>query len=270
MKRMLGTIANRLLAPFGLQLIRKSARSHTSESALWSPLEGALHGALSARGELRVVQVGANDGKWNDPIHRFLMRSRTSTRVLLIEPQPEIASILEETYRGHGSTTVFQGVIATESGTLVLYRVRPSLWDATMMPYLESAPRYRAPSGFASTLRSHVESHIAHLRWRETGATVPIDEALEELHVRALSMSDLASGYPDFFPLDVLQVDVEGIDDELVLSALDAGQFPLIINLEVSHLDDERRRRLESRLRGHGYDFTFSGADLLAVRTLPD
>lgn len=270
---LLRTAARRLLARFGVRIVRDGSQPAAGAPIDgggvdgWTPLEAALHGLLSAKGTLTVVQVGANDGKWNDPIHAFLMQERASTRVLLVEPQPEIAAILSGTYRGHGGATILQGAIAVEAGELVLYRVRPSIWDATAMPYLEEAPRYRAPSGFASTDRSHVERHIRHLRWRSTGGAVPVAEALEELRVEARTFSDLRAEYPDAFPIDVLQVDVEGIDDDLVVSALDSGIFPNLINFEALHLTTGRMADVRSRLESCGYRCTITGPDLLAIRT---
>lgn len=39
-------------------------------------LETAMAALLAAQGRIRVVQVGANDGVYNDPLHEFLMKHR--------------------------------------------------------------------------------------------------------------------------------------------------------------------------------------------------
>jgi hypothetical protein len=269
-RRQLVRLLNRLLTPLGLQLERKKTEILESAAVmtpvLWTPLEAALHGLLGAKGSLSVLHIGANDGKWNDPIHAFMMGESAWTRILLVEPQPEIAAFLAQTYRDHPATEIFEGVVLPTPGEVLLHRVRPSLWDLTEMPYLKDAPSYRAPSGFASTDRAHVERHVASLRWRHDGLSVPTDEAIEELRVPTLTFPELRSAFPDFFPLDVLQVDVEGIDDRLILAALSAGIVPLIMNLEVAHLSPERHAVLQSELERFGYRSVRTGADLLAVR----
>lgn len=264
MRRMLISAANRLLGLVGLQLSRKRK---SAKSTVWTPLEAALHGLLSARGSLNVIQIGANDGKWNDPIHAFLMQEAESTNLLLVEPQPEIAAILARTYESHPSVTIFEGAVSRESGEMILYRVRPDLWESTSMPYLKDAPAYRAPSGFASTDREHVERHVDMLRWRSDGRPVAVDEAIEALRVPARTLGDLATSHSHVFPVDVLQVDVEGIDDTLVLAALDSGTYPHIINFEAHHLPPGRRAAVESKLTDSGYRLAAVGGDLLAVRT---
>lgn len=262
MQRRLIAVIRRFLSCFGFELQRKRTSKHTA----WTPLEGVLHGLLSAKTQLSVVEIGANDGKWKDPIHRFLRQEMGSTQVLLIEPQPEIARMLAETYRDHEAVEIFEGAVASVSGELTLYRVRPDLWDLTKMPYMKSAPSHAAPSGFASTVRAHVEDHVRMMRWRSNGRPVPIADSIEALRVEALTVKDLVKRFPRFFPVDVLQVDVEGIDDQLVLAALELDEPPLVINFEAKHLQEARRADLESRLQDCGYRLTRVGADLLAVR----
>ena len=262
MLRVAGRQVNRLVSYLGLQIVRKPATASS-----WSVLEGALHGLLSTKQCLNVVQIGANDGKWNDPLHRFLIEQRHRTNVLFSEPQPEIAEILEETYRAHPSIRVFVGVVSPAREELLLYRIWPQLWDKTFMPYLNEAPSYRAPSGFASTDRSHVERHVRSLRWRSNRKPLTSSEAIEALPVRTATMPDLLEDFPDFDPIDLLQIDVEGTDAQLVFAALDADIFPLIINVEIGHLVAGQVDALQSKLKSHGYQFTNTGMDLLAVRS---
>lgn len=263
MRRLLGSLANRVLAPLGLHVVRKR-----SDSADWTPLESALYGLLSARGELNVIQIGANDGFWNDPIHAFLMREAQATNVLLVEPQPEIAAILAKTYVNHPSVAIFEGAVSREPGDIVLHRIRPELWEATVMPYLKDAPAYRAPSGFASSKREHVEQHAQKLRWRSNGEPVSLDEALELIHVPTRTLSGLSAMYEHVFPVDVLQVDVEGLDDQLVLSSLESEIFPRIINFEAAHLNRSQSLAIRTKLKAVGYRLLDTGSDLLAVRAV--
>lgn len=263
MRGFLGALANRALAPLGLHVVRKR-----SDSADWTPLESALYGLLSARGELKVIQIGANDGFWNDPIHAFLMREAQATDVLLVEPQPEIAAILTKTYVHHPSVAIFEGAVSREPGDIVLHRIRPELWEATVMPYLKDAPAYRAPSGFASSNREHVERHAHKLRWRSNGKPVSLEEALEMIHVPTRTLSGLSAMYEHVFPVDVLQIDVEGLDYELVLSSLESNIFPRILNFEARHMSRSQSSAITTKLKAAGYRVLVTGGDLLAVRAV--
>lgn len=62
-------------------------------------LETGMAALLAAQGRIHVVQVGANDGAVNDPLHEFLMKHRERTEVLLIEPQPYLIPILADNYK---------------------------------------------------------------------------------------------------------------------------------------------------------------------------
>ncbi|MFU8821694.1 MAG: hypothetical protein ACNA8G_09060 [Gammaproteobacteria bacterium] len=108
-------------------------------------LETLLLGALAVDGRLNVVQVGANDGSHSDPIYRFLMGYKQSTTALLIEPQPEIISYLEDAYADHPAASIYNGAIGAGK-QLVLYRIRPDLWESFRVSYLKGAPATRRMS----------------------------------------------------------------------------------------------------------------------------
>jgi len=121
-------------------------------------LEVLLQGYLAAKGRMNLVQVGANDGRINDPIHAFVMRNRALTRILLIEPQPEIIPFLKQNYAAHPDAHIHQGAIGPDDN-LRLFRVKPALWAAYNPPYMKDAPAYRVPSGFTSSSIAHVRRH---------------------------------------------------------------------------------------------------------------
>lgn len=83
---------------------------------------------------MNFVHIGANDGRINDPIFPFVMRNRTATRILLIEPQPEIVPFRRENYSDHPDATIYGGAIGTGEA-LLLFRVKPELWNSYNPPY---------------------------------------------------------------------------------------------------------------------------------------
>ena len=127
-------------------------------------------------------------------------------------PQPEIAAMLVQTYPGHPRIHIFTGAVGDQKGSLGLFRVKPEMSDAVEMPYLIDAPAYRAPSGFASTDRGHVERHVKMMRDRESGQPVLFDDSIELLQVPAETIQSLLAMHPALTPVDVLQVPLSAGD----------------------------------------------------------
>ena len=231
-------------------------------------LETLLLGALAAEERLNIVQVGANDGSHSDPIHRFLMDHKTRTAALLIEPQPEIITYLQAAYADHPGASIYNGAIGA-SERLVLYRIRPELWDSFRVSYLKGAPAYRAPSGLTSGNKAHVLAAAS----KHLAGKVAAEDAVEELHVPCMQLKPLleARGFP--LKLHLLQVDAEGADDE-VLYACNIGELhPAIINFESKHLVGQRMTDLDAFLSKHGYTlYQWNKTDTVALRlgTAPD
>ena len=58
----------------------------------------SLRGAISVKKPFNIIQVGANDGKHNDPIHDFVKEYKDSTNIILVEPIKTVIPYLEEGY----------------------------------------------------------------------------------------------------------------------------------------------------------------------------
>lgn len=110
---------------------------------------------LAAQGRILVVQVGANDGVVNDPLHEFLMKHRERTEVLLIEPQPYLIPILADNYKDHPAHHI-ENVAVGERSQLVLYGIDERHWPECVPPYAEGWPQYRAATGVSSADQDHV------------------------------------------------------------------------------------------------------------------
>lgn len=258
MARRVEKLGKKLFGALGLEVRRKSRFA--------PPLnffETILEGLIAGRDMLNVVQVGANDGALNDPIHEFLMKHRQHTNALLIEPQPEIIPHLEAAYAGHPRITIYNGAIGADE-ELVLHRIRPSLWGEFRASYMQGAPAYRAPSGLTSADRDHV---LQAARKYLPGA-VDAEDAVEAFAVPCCRLPRLLeeTGFPD--RIHLLQVDAEGADDE-VIRACDVPRLrPAVINFESRHLPAARREVLEALLTGEGYRlFHWHKSDTLAVRS---
>ena len=220
-----------------------------------------LNGYLKTKVNVNIVQIGANDGKINDPIYATVMEHKNATTILLIEPQPEVIPFLFENYRAHPHCTIVNGAVGFD-GNLTLYRLKPSLWDLFIRRYLQDAPAYRVPTGFSSQIKAHVINHIR--------GNLPsiIDEfdAIEELNVPSATLLTILKGNNFPLKIDVLQVDCEGMDDEVLYCCDLSETCPEIINFEHCHLPVERYDNLSSYLKKLGYSIIpWSESDSMAI-----
>ncbi len=209
-----------------------------------------------------IVQVGANDGRINDPIYEIVMRHKDSTRILLIEPQKEVLPFLYQSYRDHPYAIIHNGAVGPDK-ELSLYRVRPQYWDIFKKQYLVEAPSYRVPSGFASSVKEHV---IAHVKGN-LPEHVNLSESIEEIRIPSTDLETLLRKY-DLTKdgVDVLQIDAEGMDDIVIYACNIPELMPSIINFEHSHLPGPRYQRLCDSLSLLGYVLRkWSDNDTLAL-----
>jgi FkbM family methyltransferase len=167
---------------------------------------------------------------------------------LLIEPQREIVPFLRENYADHPDATIFGGAIGTGE-TLLLFRVKPELWNSYNPPYMKDAPAYRVPSGFASSSIEHVRRH-AEGNFR---IDARLEDCIEGISVPCVTLHALISRLSWAHDVDVLQIDAEGADDEVIYASDTDRLRPRLINYERSHLTEERRQRLEAFLTCQGY-----------------
>lgn len=222
--------------------------------------------ALARQDAINIVQIGANDGRINDPIFSFVQSFRDRTNILLIEPQPELIPFLAANYQQHPAAAIYRGAIAP-SEVLRLYRVKPELWASFRAGHLNDVPAYRAPSGFASASLQHVENHASG----NFAVDVPLGDCIEVIAVPARRLGAFAGEWPAVRQIDLLQIDTEGLDD-VTIHACDIHTLrPRYINYEFCHLGAERQRRLVADLARWGYDVeTWSASDCLASLRQPD
>ena len=251
----------RLFHRFGLDVKRVGSLVWQAELG---PLEVALTVLLSERKFVNIVQIGANDGRVNDPIYPFATRYPDRTHLLLIEPQAQLIPSLSENYEFHTSKTIVRVAVGAE-GILDLFSVSPDAWPYLNVPYARGWPEYRAPTGITSVDKAHVA------RWlnQYLDSRISVEDAIVRIQVESKALVDIIdeAEYGRF--VDVLQVDTEGFDDQVIYhSSLDLLRPP-IINFEHENLDEERVRTLFRYLRHRGYVLIRDRRDTLCLRTTP-
>ena len=135
------------------------------------------------------VQIGANDGRINDPVHDVVFRNVGANRILLIEPQADIIPFLEQTYASHPDHVIWTGAIGA-ADQMSLFRLKSAYHAVFRRRYLQDSPLYRVPSGFTSTDRDHVLRHVAG----NLPADVDPQQAIEEIVVPCARLLDVLQG----------------------------------------------------------------------------
>jgi FkbM family methyltransferase len=181
--------------------------------------------------EFYFVQIGAFDGRTNDPICEHVRRH--GWRGVLVEPQPHYFRQLEATYRNVPGLTLRNVAISERHEKRPLYTVK----DRPGLPAL--APQY------ASFNRSHVQSNFPGIELEEiTLDCITLDELL----------SEAASDH-----IDLIQIDVEGYDAEII-RLLDLDRWkPAIVNFEHNHLSHADYATVLDKLVAHGYRLAIGG-----------
>lgn len=223
-----------------------------------------LRGAISIKKPFNIIQVGANDGKYNDPIYDFVNENKDSTNIILIEPITNVIPYLEENYSYHPSSEVVNKAIGDqESSSIRLYGVDQNYWDDIDARYGEGWPNYRIPTGVTTTNKDQM------MQWISENVRSDADpgDIIEEFDVEIAQPDSLIAESQNMDDVQLLQVDAEGMDDEVVYSFLEADVYPDIINIESKHLSQERQQKYDRKMQNEGYEvYDYTSSEKLALK----
>lgn len=206
-----------------------------------------------------VIIVGANDGKLNDPLYEVLASNAGRSRVLAIEPQASLIPVLNENFAWHTRFGAYCGAIG-DGSEITLFTVAPEFWDDLDVPYAVEWPRHRAPSGIASADRSLVAAWIERFLPDPAKRSAALRE--ERMTAEMLPAVIERSGFGE--PVDILQIDVEGFDDVVLLNCDLPRLRPTVVRFEYKLLSIERRAAISKYLSGLGYELLLSDQDCVA------
>ncbi len=225
-------------------------------------LQNILFEYFSNKEMSTIVQIGANDGRINDPIYEAIKKFQNKTRILLIEPQANVIEYLKENYATHPCAAICCAAIGPHRN-LTLYRLKPALYESFTRKYLKDSPTYRVPTGFTSAIKQHVHNHIIG----NLPADVKIEDAIEEMTVPCHQLIQIIRqlGW-EAKGIDFLQIDSEGMDDFIIKSSNIELLKPTLINFEHRHLPANRLKSLFQYLNSLGYrTHAWNSDDTLAV-----
>ncbi|MDP2599232.1 MAG: FkbM family methyltransferase [Deltaproteobacteria bacterium] len=197
----------------------------------------------SMQEEVFFIQIGAMDGKTQDPIYD-LVRSR-GWRGILVEPMKDHFEKLKENYAGCEGLIFENIAIAEHTGAGTMYRIPAQTVHDKKLPRwgLQASSFFPDRNALAwDGIRPHVI--------QETVDCLSLPDLLAKHHVK---------------DVHVLQLDAEGYDYR-ILRQLDFKRFkPYIINLEIVNMTLSELGHCKQLLDKHQYLYSKTGYDLLAV-----
>lgn len=200
-------------------------------------------------------QIGANDGRTNDPVHRFFRDH--GWYGLLVEPQRDVFEQgLSRTYADNPRVQVANVALGRQEGSLPFYRVAIS--------------RARWASGLSSFVRATLEDHIRsgyiQRKAAEEGIPLPQDPAdiIETVQVPTATVDGLLSRH-QVERFDVLCIDTEGYDYE-ILRLVDLRRYrPEVVLFESNNLSEQDFAAAHRLMAEQGYRLFWENGDTLAV-----
>jgi len=217
--------------------------------------------ALGLHKRLHIIQVGAYDGVTNDPLRSFIADHVDDLDAVLFEPQIEPFERLRDVYRDHSNIRCVNKAISPP-GVLTFYSVN----DRYKTWYRQKTGR-DVTGGTNSFFREHVVTRIK----RMDVADAEVDQYIDRRDVEISELLKELAGTSLFHErTDLLQVDCEGMDDEVIYhSAIDVLR-PRLINFDGKSLaarSPERLDQLKEFLIAHGYALSQSTrADIIAIK----
>jgi FkbM family methyltransferase len=207
-------------------------------------LELAIKARLHDGNPFFFVQIGANDGRIDDPIYKLI--SRYQLKGLLIEPVPDFFKSLVENYKDNTQLLFENSAIGNENGMSSFYKLRND------NPFSAEA---RGLAGFDKDILLKHEKFIPG-----------VSQYIETISVKTITLQSLIDKYR-LTHIDLLQVDTEGYDYEILKMVFSTKIRPHIINYEFVHLTPSDQNQSLSLLAKNGYKFINTKKDTLAIRS---
>lgn len=238
----LGTIANRMLMPFNMQLMRMRPNIY------WVTLQHLFYKYY--HDNFFFIQIGASDGQ--DAIHELVVRHKMAG--LAVEPLPDIFAELRKTYLKYPKVKLCNVAIHRTEREVTLYRVRAGA---------NNVPGWA--HGIASLDPSHYERvNDVNRQFNNSEKIIDFNCIVPET-VRAESLNTILKNYK-VQQIDLFAVDAEGYDAEIVHMLLESECRPMIISLEWLHLKPDAFRDLVILLMDNGYCISTCEVDAIAWR----
>jgi FkbM family methyltransferase len=218
------------------------ASFHDGDSELVFDLEFVIAHLIIQKEDIFFLQIGANDGRCNDPLHKFV--TRFGWRGILIEPQPHVFSLLQQTYANNTRVTLVNAAISEHDEKRTLYTIR------------EDGASFDKAHQFSSFVRAAL--------LRQTAWVPDVAARIQETTVDCFSLSGLLDKFARDQSVDIIVTDTEGYDFN-ILQMIDFNRMrPSIICYEHAHMTKSEQNAAARLMQSHGYRLGRTNLDTIA------
>ncbi|MDA3872145.1 MAG: FkbM family methyltransferase [Candidatus Marinimicrobia bacterium] len=223
---------------------------------LWRPKRNSIPciiNNLSKSKKIYFIQIGANDGMYNDPLYKFIRRDNWEG--ILIEPQRNIFMRLKHNYKKMNNLIFENVAVCNKNGLKSLYKI--SFSDAN---WASSISSFRKEDVEALINSGYVEKKAI-----KEGIKLPTNrkEYITTEKVNCVTLENLILKY-DITNIDMLMIDAEGYDFEIIKTINFNKVKPLNIVYEHTHLSKKEKIECKNYLKSAGYNLFEDISDTLA------
>lgn len=202
------------------------------------------------------LQVGANDGFFHDPLHKFIRMYRW--KGVLLEPQPFVFErYLKRLHRNTPGIQTVNAAMANDDGVRNIYKISfsNSRWATGLASFNKSAIEEAIESG-------HVERCASRY-----GEKLPAEKKdfIAEETIACISPETLIQRY-GLHKIDWLQIDAEGYDFEIIKMMKIEKTNPRVIVYEHSHLSADDQAACVRHLTNNNYAVTDIRENTIAMK----
>lgn len=197
----------------------------------------------SKGGKITVLQIGANDGFFHDPLYKFIRRDHW--RGVLLEPQKKVyQDFLTRLHRNSDGIITMNAALDQTDGEKIIYKIAFSeaRWATGLTSFKRSVINEAIDSG-----------HVARSAHKE-GIALPEkrEDYIAEERVQCISLPSLMKMH-SLSPLDWVQIDAEGYDYEIIKTIDLYLHKPTVIAFEHTHLEPQEMEACYRHLDEHHY-----------------
>lgn len=223
----------------------------TDRQRLTGLLTERLDEIYKTKNNLRILQVGANDGRQFDPIYKYV-KSHNNIHGIFIEPLIEYFAALVSNYKEKTKSVFLNVGISDADGLAKIRFVDPkAISDGAV-------PAWAAGIGTVEHMRNAIDGVGL-----SAGVEVDFSEMMLSRTIPVLALNTLLN-LPFCHDIDVYISDCEGHDGKIFLSADRALFKPSVIYMESMLMDSVELGEVQARLTSWGYSVQDDGVDLLA------
>lgn len=228
---------------FGYEVTKLDSRIEID--CAWGPniLLYALNELASCtKGNLKIIQIGANDGDDQDPLVPFL--NSRDCDAILIEPMDQPYATLKERYSNSSHINTLQAAIGDAAGVMDIFYIVDGLGepDLTLYSSLDYGKVARILAGRKEQARFK-------------------DHSIRSKQVEIKTLGSVLEAF-NFYDVDAIVVDVEGFDHRIVKNFLSQGIEPKIIRFEYCNMKRRDFYKIRSLLLEKEYEIVRVGVDI--------